>query len=55
MASMGKHAETVRLLRVDMGPAEAEMLAQEFREFATWLNALPPEPLPIGRGGPAES
>jgi Flp pilus assembly protein TadD len=42
LAARGEHARVVRLLRLDMGPGEAEALALEFRGFADWLAAAPP-------------
>ncbi len=38
----GQHERTVRLLRMEMGPAEAEGLAQEFAIFAEWLRTAEP-------------
>jgi Flp pilus assembly protein TadD len=42
LAADGQHARVVRLLRTDMGPTEAETLAQQFRGFATWLDQRGP-------------
>ena len=38
----GQHERTVRLLRMEMGPTEAEGLAQEFAIFAEWLSTASP-------------
>ena len=42
LAARSQHARVVRLLRAEMGPAEAEVMAIEFRDFADWLVTASP-------------